>query len=300
MNDRLDVRRSSRDAVSPIVVLGEFDGFHLGHRQLADAALRVAQRERRPLVAAVLADMGAAHTLTTVDQRCWALLASGASSALVVSLVDASDPAIAVEIVDQIANRLAPSAVVMACLPDDASTARFPQLRAEFAERSIEVVEVPRWRNPDGQFITSDAVRDALRTADIPRANDLLGRTFSLIGTVVHGSGLGRTIGFPTANLDLRADALIPRRGVYAALVDLADGSQHRAAVNIGVRPTVERDGHVLVEAHLLDFDGDLYGVRIDVGFRRWLREEQRFGSVDELVAQLALDVEHTRLLLRG
>ena len=89
-------------------------------------------------------------------------------------------------------------------------------------------------------------------------------------------------------------------RGVYAAHVDLENGDAHRAAVNIGVRPTVEHDGDLLVEAHLLDFDGDLYDQHLEVRFRRWLRDEKRFDTIDHLVAQLARDVEHTRLLLRS
>jgi riboflavin kinase/FMN adenylyltransferase len=284
----------------PVVVLGEFDGFHLGHRQLLDAAARTARVQGRPLAAVVLSDQSNAQTLTPVEERCWALLASGASSAFVVTLDPGADSAVGARVVDEIAARLDPACVVMACLPSDHTDARFPELRVELNSRSIPVIEVPRWCNPDGQLITSSAIRDALHAGDIARANDCLGRTYSVTGTVVHGSGLGRTIGFPTANLDLASDQLVPKHGVYAAEVDLPSGDRHRAAVNIGVRPTVESDGTLVVEAHLLDFDADLYDQRITVGFRRWLRNEHRFDSVDALVAQLAADVEQTRLVLRN
>jgi riboflavin kinase / FMN adenylyltransferase len=188
----------------------------------------------------------------------------------------------------------------MACLPTEPASARYPSLRAELSHRAMELVEVPRWNDPDGRYVTSSRVKDALRRGEIVTANDWLGRTFTLTGTVVHGSGLGRTIGFPTANLDLSPSRLVPMNGVYAGLVDLPNGERHRAAINIGVRPTVADDGVLLVEAHLLDFDGDLYGDTIEVGFRRWLRHEHRFDSLDGLVTQLAVDVEQTRLLLRS
>jgi len=283
-----------------VVVLGEFDGFHLGHRQLAHDAFEIADRLGRPLVAVVLDDSSTAKRLTSVEERCWALLASGSVSALAVTVDSIDGPAAVQLVAESVLGRLDPAAVVMACPPDGQSTPRYPSLRAALAERGIEVLEVPRWTDPDGEVITSARIRDALGRGEIAHANDWPGRTFTLAGPVVHGSGLGRTIGFPTANLALADDQLVPMRGVYAAHVDLPDGSRHRAAVNIGVRPTVEHDGNLLVEAHLLDFDADIYDQSIEVRFRRWLRHEQRFESVDRLVEQLGKDVLHTRVLLRS
>jgi riboflavin kinase / FMN adenylyltransferase len=283
-----------------VVLLGEFDGFHLGHRQLVHRAGLVATRLGRALVAVVLVDQSVDLVLTSVEERCWALLASGASSVHAMSITSPDHPDTGSQLVDEVIARLAPAAVVMACLPGDESSARYPSLRLEFSRRATELIEVPRWSDPDGQYVTSSRLKMALRQGEIVAANDWLGRPFTLTGVVVHGSGLGRTIGFPTANLDLPQDRLVPMNGVYAGVVGLPNGEQHRAAINIGVRPTVETDGTVLVEAHLLDFDDDLYGATIDVGFRRWLRHEQRFESLDALVAQLATDVAQTRLLLRA
>ena len=291
--------RTRQPALPPVAVIGEFDGFHLGHRQLVEGAADVARREGRPLAAVVLHDRTARHVLNGVDERCWALMASGASTALAVSLETSGDRSLAATVVDEIVDRLHPELVVMACLPGLDSRPRYPSIRDEFARQRVRLVEVPRWTNPDGRIITSSLVRHALATGEVARANDWLGRQFTLGGTVVHGSGLGRTIGFPTANLDLPADRMIPMNGVYAAFVDLADGTTHRSAVNIGIRPTVEAHGELLVEAHLLDFDGDLYGTRIDVRFRRWLRDERRFDSVDDLVRQMGIDVSQSRLVLR-
>ena len=229
----------------PVVVLGEFDGFHLGHRQLVHQAGLLAARMRRPLVAAVLVAESGDALLTTVEERCWALLASGASNVHAVSIASAGHADAGSLVVDGLIARLDPTVVVMACLPTDAASARYPSLRAEFARRAPELVEVPRWNDPDGQYVTSSRVRAALRRGEVVAANDWLGRTFTLTGKVVHGSGLGRTIGFPTANLDLAPNRLVPMNGVYAGVVDLPNGEQHRAAINIGVRPTVE-DGRGL------------------------------------------------------
>jgi riboflavin kinase/FMN adenylyltransferase len=292
-------RRLPTDSERPVVVLGEFDGFHLGHRQLVDEAARLAARLGRPLVGVVLDDPRAGKVITSVEERCWALLACGVTHAIAMTFASPDNPAAGAHAVDQIVERLDPQVVVTACLPGSLAIARYPALRDECLRRGIDVVEIPRWPDPDGGLITGARVREALTTGDLVRANDWLGRTFTLAGTVVHGSGLGRTIGFPTANLDLPANRLVPMNGVYAAIVDLANGEQHRAAVNIGVRPTVERHGKLLVEAHLLDFDGDLYDTRIQVGFRRWVRDELRFDSIDNLVTQLAADVQRIRLLLR-
>jgi riboflavin kinase / FMN adenylyltransferase len=283
----------------PVVVLGEFDGFHLGHRQLVDEAARLAGRLGRPLVGVVLDDPRATRVITPVEERCWALLACGAARAIAITFATPEHPAAGAHAVDEIVDRLDPQVLVTACLPGSPSIARYPVLRDECMRRGLEVVEVPRWPDPDGGLITGARIRDALGIGDVVRVNDWLGRTFSLTGTVVHGSGLGRTIGFPTANLDLPANRLVPMNGVYAAVVDLPNGDQHRAAVNIGVRPTVEEHGTLLVEAHLLDFDGDLYDMRIQVGFRRWVRHERRFESIDALVAQLNSDVQQIRLVLR-
>ncbi len=283
----------------PIVVLGEFDGFHIGHRHLVHQASLLAMRFGHPLVGVVLDDGTAGQLLNGIDERCWALMASGVSSALAVTVDapgsgDAGSLAIA-----EIIERLHPETIVMSCLPDDPASARYPYLRDECERHHVGVVEVPRWSDPDGRLISSARIRTALAAGDIARANDWLGRTFTLSGTVVYGSGLGRTIGFPTANLELPQHRLVPMNGVYAAIALMEDGEERRAAVNIGVRPTVEEDGKVLVEAHLLDFDGDIYGTRLQVGFRRWLRHEQRFASVDELITQLGSDVQRTGLLLR-
>ena len=143
----------------------------------------------------------------------------------------------------------------------------------------------------DGKAVSSTRIRDAIRAGELDLANQMLGRAYSLAGRVIHGDGMGRKIGFPTANLDTTGLAL-PPTGVYAVHV-LWRGKSHRAVANIGKRPTLHNpNAPVLVEAYLLDFKGDLYGEELEICFAEKLREEKKFGSVEELKQQIARDIE--------
>ena len=150
------------------------------------------------------------------------------------------------------------------------------------------------------EIISSTYIRTVLAQGDVRRANELLGHRYALAGLVGPGAGRGRTIDFPTANLQVPSTRTIPADGVYAALVPL-EGRLRPAVVNVGGRPTFD-EAERQIEIHLLDFDGDLYGRRLSVEFVARLREVRKFGSVDELRAQTARDVEAARALpeLRG
>jgi riboflavin kinase / FMN adenylyltransferase len=147
--------------------------------------------------------------------------------------------------------------------------------------------------------ISSSAVREALETGDVVRAKQLLGRAYSLTGTIIQGQQLGRTLGFPTANLNVSAEKFIPLRGVYQVQVDSPAFTQPQLGVmNIGIRPTVA--GAVqTIEVHLLDWSGDLYGHTVTVHLEQFLRPEQKFESLDALKAQIQLDCANARDLHR-
>ena len=145
--------------------------------------------------------------------------------------------------------------------------------------------------------IGSSAVRNALREGDVQKAARLLGRNWSVSGVVVEGQKLGRTIGFPTANLTL-GDLVEPKYGVYAVTVDV-DDEKHRGVANFGRRPTVGSDAPLL-EAHLIDFDGNLYGTRISVSFLDFIRPEQKFDGLDALQKQIAADTDTAKKILAG
>jgi riboflavin kinase/FMN adenylyltransferase len=148
----------------------------------------------------------------------------------------------------------------------------------------------------DGQAVSSTRIRAAVRTGHLDDAGQMLGRTFAIEGTVVEGDRHGRELGFPTANLDTNGLAL-PPNGVYAAHARLGQAT-HRSVLNIGLRPTLANPEPTLqVEAHLLDFDADLYGQAMEIELVERLRDEQRFGSTDELAAQISRDIERARTL---
>jgi riboflavin kinase / FMN adenylyltransferase len=158
--------------------------------------------------------------------------------------------------------------------------------RPEFEARVVPLVEV------DGEIVSSSRVRSLVAAGEIDAANRCLGAPFLFEGPVVEGDGRGRTLGFPTANLVPPDDLATPGHGVYAAF---ANGQP--AAVNVGIRPTFETGRGLLVEAYLIDFEGDLYGKTLRVAFVARLRGERRFPSTEDLVAQMHRDVEEAREL---
>jgi riboflavin kinase/FMN adenylyltransferase len=148
----------------------------------------------------------------------------------------------------------------------------------------------------DGEAVSSTRIRDLIRSGEIDLAGQMLGRAYSIAGIVVSGDRVGKKIGFPTANLDSTGLAL-PPNGVYAARAMLGGGTWC-AAVNIGIRPTLQNPNPPLrVEAHLLDFDDDIYGKELEIAPIEKLRDEMKFASVDELRRQIARDIERTREL---
>lgn len=143
----------------------------------------------------------------------------------------------------------------------------------------------------DGEVVSSTRIRAALQSGDFDAASQMLGRPYSISGPVVHGDQLGNKLGFPTANLDVTA-LVLPPDGVYAAQV-LVEGTTHKAALNLGTRPTVQTGKHERrFEVHLLDFTGDLYGKELEVEFVAKLRDEMKFASLDALKTQIAADIE--------
>lgn len=139
--------------------------------------------------------------------------------------------------------------------------------------------------------VSSSAIRKAVKSGEIEKAAEMLGRPYSITSRVVGGNRLGRTMGFPTANLELTGKEAIPRPGVYAGIVKtLDDGRKYPAMINVGTRPTLMRGDDLVIEAHLIDWKGDLYGKEITVRFLKKLRDEKKFDSIDTLRQQLEKD----------
>jgi riboflavin kinase / FMN adenylyltransferase len=163
-------------------------------------------------------------------------------------------------------------------------------LRLGFAVGAMHPVQV------DGAIVSASRVRDCLRAGDVTTANRLLGRTFSIRGIVAEGDKRGRTIGYPTANVQVDAGHMLPADGVYAVRVQLAEGALP-AVANIGIRPTFNGTRRTF-EAHILDWSGDLYGQTLHCDIYQRLRGEQKFSGIAALVEQIGRDVERARELL--
>lgn len=158
------------------------------------------------------------------------------------------------------------------------------------AEAGITVVGAPYIEG-----VSSSAIRKALAAGDVEVAAAMLGRPYTLGGHVVTGNRLGRTIGFPTANLKPLPGLAVPADGVYSATALLPDGTRRKAVVNIGVRPTVRRGEDRTVEAHILDWEGDIYGMQMSLAFAHRLRDEKKFNSIEALRRQIAEDERRAR-----
>ncbi|MDE7135263.1 MAG: riboflavin biosynthesis protein RibF, partial [Muribaculaceae bacterium] len=164
-------------------------------------------------------------------------------------------------------------------------------------EIGIEVVAVGEY--PANGGVSSSKIRRLIAEGNVEAANKFLGYRYGIAGRVVCGNQIGRTIGFPTANVKVdNTCVLIPGAGVYAADVLLADGSRHRAVVNIGHRPTVDNTSALQIEAHILDFSGVIYGQKINISFIKRLRDERRFSDLTALRDQIALDIAQARSLI--
>ncbi len=163
----------------------------------------------------------------------------------------------------------------------------------------VKIFHAKEYRNDSGEKVSSSVIRKLLLNGDITQANIMLGYHYRLSGNVVHGKELGRTIGFPTANISpSNARRLVPANGVYAVKAHLSDGSIYPAMVNIGHRPTVDTlTAPRSIEAHIIGFNGSIYGETVELEFLKFLRKEHRFNSIDELRCQLQADAEETLLI---
>lgn len=287
-----------------VVVIGNFDGVHLGHqavlrqaRALADArGLRCVVLTFDPHPSEVLG-RGAPPLLTTLARRIELLRQHGATDVAVEPFtIELSSWSPERFVQELLADRLGSRVVVVG------SNFRFGSKRAgDFdtlttmgASCGFEAVAAEIAGDDEGPF-SSTRVRDAIAAGEVERASRVLGRPHALSGVVEHGDARGRTIGFPTANLGGVAE-MLPSHGVYAVRV-VRGGETHGGVMNVGVRPTV--DGLSLrIEAHLFDFDADLYGATLRVDLVARLRGEQKFSGVGELKAQIAKDAEAARKAL--
>ena len=294
-----------------VVSLGVFDGVHLGHQAILAANLeRAARLDAEPTVV-TFSDhpktvlLGhAPRTLTTLDHRLELFERAGIARAVVLPFDEELRRVPAREFIDEfLIGGLGARAFVLGFDSKfGAGRQGTPELLRQLGHDTLVVPKVV----VSDRAVSSTAIREAVELGDLEGARRMLGRRASVLGEVVSGAHLGRKLGFPTANLDLHHE-LHPPVGVYACLAHCLRGvesseveSSWRAVCNIGFRPTVygTTPEKPLVEVHVLDFQGDLYGRRLEVEFVAELRGEQRFESVEALQAQIGRDVATARELL--
>jgi riboflavin kinase/FMN adenylyltransferase len=289
-----------------VLALGNFDGFHLGHQAVANRAIALGFHMRRPVIVATFDPHPVSYfkpdvppfRLTTLDQR-QQLFAHAGADAMLVFRFGPEMAATSAEgfVTDVLAGKLGASGVVTG---DDftfgkgrtGSIAMMKELGARHGIQAEAVAPVLY----EGERISSGRIRDALESGDMALATHLLTRDFAVEGVVQRGDQRGRELGYPTANLEL-GDYQRPKYGIYACRVTLDDGSEHPGVASFGVRPTFE-PAVELLEAHLFDFDGDLYGQKIVVALHAFIRDEEKFDSLETLVEHMRADETAARMYL--
>jgi riboflavin kinase/FMN adenylyltransferase len=299
-----------------VVTIGAYDGVHLGHRTViglvrqlaAERGLRsaVVTFDRHP--ASVVRPESAPRLLTDLEQKLELLGETDIDYCLVITFDEARSQEAAEDFVEE---------VLVDCLNardvvvgedfhfGHRRAGNVPLLRKLGAELGFEV-EGLELVGPDGRpgsedmLVSSTRIRHALVEGEVAAAHALLGRDYEVRGVVARGDKRGRELGFPTANVSVPGDILLPADGIYAGWFERPDGSVHPSAIYLGRRPTFYVEAHVsLLEAHLLDFDGDLYDEHVKVRFMARVREDMKFDSVEALVDQTRRDVDRVREILR-
>lgn len=303
------------------VALGNFDGVHLGHRQVIQPVVpsRPLGESGQLLHSTVVTfhphpqeffSGQPRRLLTPVHEKAVLLKALGVDQLILLPF-------------DRELASLSPEQFVEQILLDQLKARRISvgldfhfgrgrtgtaaDLQAIAASRGVEVM-IAQLKSLDGERISSSAIRQALQAGNLALSNHLLGRPYSLVGRVFQGQQLGRKLGFPTANLKLPPEKFLPKLGVYAVRVHICQPGDSRAllatptlpgVMNLGYRPTVDGTTQV-VEVHLLDWSGDLYDQTIVVSLEKFLRPEQKFASLEDLKAQIQVDCDSARKVLTG
>lgn len=310
-----DVDACPRPPHGTVVTIGAYDGLHRGHRAVIGhvrrlagdrgSATAVVTFDRHP--ASVVRPESAPLLLTDLDQKLELLHDTGVDYTLVLRFDEARARESAEQFVtDVLVGCLNAKAVVVG---EDfhfghgrrGNVALLADMGAKLGFDVVGVALVDPDGDPadGGRPVSSTAIREALRAGRLAEANRMLGRPHQVRGTVVGGDRRGRELGFPTANVVVPPEICLPADGIYAAWYHRPGGDVHPAAVSLGRRPTFydRADGSVL-EAHLLDWEGDLYGEAARIGFVERLRDEERFESVDALVEQMRRDCDEARRAL--
>ena len=292
--------------MSGAVTIGVFDGLHLGHLDILRRALEHARADHGPCVVVsfdphpdlVLApSFRAIAPIMPIPEKRDRLRELGVDAFELIPFTRELARLSPEDFVDRhLVGPFRPSWLVVGAnfALGAGRSGNLERLSAIGATRGFQVDAVPL-RMIDGAPVSSTRIRECLAAGDVAEAGRLLGRRYALTGSVVRGDAIGRTLGFPTANLRLHEEKLVPAHGIYAVWTRLEGvASPLAGAMSIGVRPTFGGETPT-IEVHLLDWSGDLVGRNLEVEFASWLRPEVRFGSRDELIAAIGADVAEVR-----
>jgi riboflavin kinase / FMN adenylyltransferase len=287
-----------------VVALGNFDGFHAGHQAVVGRAIALAKAAGKPALVATFDPHPVRFfrpevepfRLTSLDQR-QRLFAAAGADAMIIFPFNAQLAALTAE--DFVAQRLSGLSGVVTGEDFTFGKARGGNVAvlAELGARYGLITEAVAPVNESEEIISSSRIRDAIKAGDCGVATRLLTRPFAIEGVVQHGDKVGRTIGYPTANIAL-GTYLRPRYGIYAVRGRLADGRLLDGAANVGIRPQFDPPKELL-EPYFFDFDEDLYGQTIEVEFHHFIRPEAKFDSLPDLIDQMEQDCETARGILQ-
>ena len=290
------------------VSIGVFDGVHIGHQAIIEKLVKGAHAKNRksvvitffPHPAKVLGKINGSLYLTSSEERATLLLGLGVDEVITFPFDLAISRLSALEFVDKLYKHLKMEKLIVGydfAFGKDRE-GNIDKLRVLGKNFHFDVENIP----PvilDGDVVSSSRVREALREGNVTLASRLLGRSYRLEGIVVVGDGRGRTIGIPTANLEVWKERILPKNGVYYCKVHLVSGV-YAGVTNIGSRPTFdEGNDNQTVETHILDFADDLYGKKIKLDFIQRFRDEKKFPNAEKLISQIKLDIERARLIFR-
>ena len=289
-----------------MVALGNFDGFHLGHQAVVGRAVAMAKKRQAPVIVATFDPHPIRYfrpdappfRLTTLDQRERLFAAAGADAMLVLRFdAELANVTASGFITDWLIARAGAAGVVTG---EDFTFGKGrggnTQVLADVGRAYGLIVETVGAVSEAGEIISSSRIRTALQEGDCATANRLLTRPFAIEGIVQHGDKVGRTIGYPTANIEM-GSYLRPRYGIYAVRGRLADGRVLDGAANLGIRPSFNPPKELL-EPYFFDFAGDLYGQNIEVELHHFIRPEAKFDTLDALTAQMDADCAEAKRIL--
>lgn len=287
-----------------VVAIGNFDGFHQGHKAVVQEAVNIGKQKNLPVVlmtfephpSAFFRPSNTTFRVTPIRSKVRSICQLPLDAFFVFAFNPEFSEMSAERFVEEVLiNGLHAAYIVVG---EDYGFGKnrsgdIDYIREHYPE--LPITSVTKLRDSHDEIISSSRVRAFIKDGNVSKAASLLGRPFEIEGRVVHGFQRGRTIGFPTINIEPK-ESILPKNGVYAARVEI-NGKLLDAVANIGARPTVNGEG-ILLEAHILDFNEDLYGQRLRVQLIQFIRPEKRFSSMEELKENIIMDIQQAKRIL--